>query len=87
MAVEGFSQPHAVRIDPLQLARGHPAGKRPAAEATGSEPNALLVGEDEDLDVADGRCGGIGEQLHAVRRYEHSQRAVPSPPVHDRVQV
>ena len=87
VAVERFLKAHAVRIDPLQLARRYPTGKRAAAEAAGSESDSLLVSEDEDLDIADGRCGGIGEQLHAVRRDEHSQRAVPSPPVQDGVQV
>ena len=87
VAVERFPKPHAVNIDEVQLARRHPTGKRAAAEAAGSEPDSLLVGEDEDLDIADGRRGGIGEQLHAVRGHEHSQRAVPSSPVEDGVQV
>ena len=87
VAVERFLKPHAVRIDPPKLARRYQTGERAAAEAAGSEPDSLLVGEDEDLDIADGRCGGICEQLHAVRGHEHSQRAVPSPPVPDGVQV
>ena len=87
MAVERIPKPHAVRVDQVQLGRRHPTGKRAAAEAAGPEPDPLLVGEDEDLDIADGRRGGLGEQLHAVRCDEHSQRAVPPPPVLDGVQV